>query len=248
MAKLQCRSGLIIGLLWLITGCAGNGFALSQWFDDQSSEQVDSNDSASSQSSVAQQPDNGLRYRAESRDMQSITNPLKSDEIHLYRTPNSLYSPSFSHKSLSDYAEQLTMQLLHSSGNGLQLNGAVGIASFVHFDQSLQRTSALGNQLAELLIAEVQAFGVAVVDFKSTGAVTVSSSGDLVFSRHAQYLMTGSDMAYLLSGTLIQSEKGVKVNARIFSTQTKVVVASASVMIPHFVVESLQTKTVVIAE
>ena len=104
----------------------------------------------------------------------------------------------------------------------------------------------LGNQLAEMFIGEVQEYGMSVVDFKLTGGINVQADGDFVFSRDSRALARELAVDYVLSGTLIENEKGVKVNARIVSMNNRVVVSSASLFIPHFVVEQLNPKYVVL--
>jgi TolB-like protein len=98
------------------------------------------------------------------------------------------------------------------------------------------------------MIAEVQSFGVPVIDFKTTDFISVGSAGDLVFSRDAKRLKGQQPVDFVLSGTMIQNEKGVRVNARIINLQSKVVVSSASIMIPHFLVDSLQPNYVVLGD
>lgn len=55
----------------------------------------------------------------------------------------------------------------------------VGVASFVRLNHSLNESTVLGNQLSEYLIAELQDFGLAIVDFKLAGGITVTPVGIL---------------------------------------------------------------------
>lgn len=151
--------------------------------------------------------------------------------------PSNSYSPRYSHKTLDDYAEQMTMELMDKA-RVLQAESRVGVASFVNFDASLQTTNPLGNQLAESFIKEVQAFGLAVVDYKMMDHINVAADGDKVFSRNARKL-DDADVDFVLSGTMHRDEKGVRVNARIVSMEDRRVVATARGFIPHFVVNSV---------
>jgi TolB-like protein len=110
----------------------------------------------------------------------------------------------------------------------------------VRLDRSLQQTNILGNQLAEYFISEMQQFGLAVVDFKMTSTLNVTQRGDFVFSRDALKLAKNMKMDHMLSGTMIDKSKGVQINARIISIENGRVVASASVLIPHFIAQSLR--------
>ena len=181
----------------------------------------------------------GLGYRPDSRD--AMRDRL-SGTAEVYVTPKTLFNPPFSHKGLEGYAEQLTMALMNNA-QGLSRKSMVGVASFVELDSSLQNTSVLGNQLAELLITEVQQFGVPVIDYKMMDEICIEDNGDIVFSRSG-WDVSSSGVDYVLAGTLIRNEKGVKVNARIVRVGPNVVVSSASSFIPHFVVASLTPNVV----
>lgn len=159
--------------------------------------------------------------------------------------PANSYKPKYSHKTVDDYAEQITMQLMAQARN-LNAGSRIGVASFVSFDRSLQNTNALGNQLAESFIKEIQAYGLPVVDFKIMSGIEVRNDGDIVFSRRSREL-SRIDIDYVLSGTMHKNEKGVRVNARIVSLDRKTVVATARGFIPHFVVNEVTPSHVWIA-
>lgn len=175
----------------------------------------------------------------------SSLTPLVSnaDTAGPWQTPSTLFRPSFSHKSLQDYAGQLSMQLLRNSA-GMKKDDLIGVASFVRLDRSLQQTNILGNQLSEYFISEIQQFGLAVVDFKMTGAAKVTARGDFVFSRDSLELAKDMQMDHMLSGTMIDKPKGVQINARIISIDNRRVVSTASVLIPHFIAQSLRPEYV----
>lgn len=162
----------------------------------------------------------------------------EADYMQPWQAPSTLFRPSFSHKSLADYAGQLSMQLLRNSA-GMEKDDLIGVASFVRLDRSLQQTNILGNQLAEYFILEMQQFGLAVVDFKMTSTVNITRRGDFVFSRDSLALAKNMKMDHMLSGTMIDKSKGVQINARIIAIENGRVVASASVLIPHFIAQSL---------
>ncbi|GAC13461.1 FlgO family outer membrane protein [Aliiglaciecola lipolytica] len=243
---MKCTSNmpiLSVAVCLFLSGCASSGASFVDWFsapEKHTPQTVDTTEKL-------EKPDTGIRYRAEPKELIAKQANDNNQPVAVYRAPNTLYQPSFSHKSLADYAEQLTMELVR---NGRQLNTSskVGIASFVNLDNSLTQTTILGNQLAEMLIVEVQSFGVQVIDFKTTSHIGVGASGDMVFSREAGRLSRQLELDYVLSGTLIRSEKGVRVNARIISTSSKVVVSSASLLVPDFVVRSLQPQYVLVGE
>ena len=224
-----------------LTGCATNTVSLPNWFvqEPQTQQAQPVVKEVTREDMLAQK---GIHYLPDSRDGQQRMEHGANDPS-LWLTPKQLYKPDFTHKSLSDYAEQLTMELMGNS-RLLTSQSLIGVASFVRLDSTLNRSNVLGNQLAELFIGEIQQYGVSVVDFKATGDVRVRADGDFVFSRDVRELADDLAIDYVLSGTLIRNEKGVKVSARIVSTRNRVVVSTASLFIPHFVVEELDAKYV----
>jgi len=155
--------------------------------------------------------------------------------------PVQRFNPRFTYKSVQDYAGQLAMALV-KHGNGLGPAAKIGIASFVKLDTSLQNTTILGNQLAEYSISEIQQFGLHVIDFKLMPALEVKANGDIAYSRDVISLANNKQMNHVLSGTMIEREDGIFVNARIIALGSNVVVSSASVLIPHFVAQRTQAR------
>jgi TolB-like protein len=70
--------------------------------------------------------------------------------------------------------------------------------------------------------------------------IKVTSRGDFVFTRDSFELAKNLEMDHMLSGTMIDKPKGVQINARIIAVGNKRVVASASILIPHFITQRLQ--------
>ena len=178
----------------------------------------------------------GLVYTPDSRDRQYQQHvevePGYKDPLHHG------YAPAQTHKRLNDYASQLAMELMDNATR-LTQQDMVGVASFVRLNQSLSDSTVLGNQLSEYLITELQDFGLAVVDFKLAGGITVTPVGDFVLTRDGAALAKQVEMDHVVTGTIIEDDRGVRVNARIVSLENKQVVASANVYIPAFIVMDL---------
>ena len=158
--------------------------------------------------------------------------------------PRHSYQPKYTHKNIGEYAEQLAMELMRQARQ-LDAKSRIGVASFVALDASLQQTNALGNQLAESLMREMQAYGIQVVDYKMMNRINVDQEGDRIFSRN-RFKLRRADMDYVLAGTMHRNEKGVRVNARIVSLDSQSVVASAKGFIPHFIVNEVVPEYVLI--
>lgn len=147
-------------------------------------------------------------------------------------------APQFhmSRKSLSDYVAQLAFKL---AGNQQLAGNKVGVTSFVFFDEQLEQTSSVGNQLAEELSTVLPGYGARVVEYKLTRQITVGPTGDLSLSRNSRKLSDSLGMDYVLTGTMVPTRRGLQINSRVVSTRDNVVIASASTLIPAMVLQQL---------
>lgn len=179
---------------------------------------------------------NGLVYQPDARDKLYAN---ADEELRAWHDPLvSGYQPDHTHKALVDYASQIAMQLM-TNAHEIEPDDLIGVASFVRLNASLRDTTVLGNQLSELLITEIQSYGLGVVDFKMAGDITVTPQGDLAMRRSGQRKPQKLAMDHILTGTLIEEPRGVRVNARIVSTSKNQVVASTTLLIPAFMVTQL---------
>jgi TolB-like protein len=140
-------------------------------------------------------------------------------------------------KPLSDYAADLALQLL-SSMQYQTPKHTIAIASFVHFDQSLNKTNALGNQLSEHMYFQLQRLGISVADVKVSRQIRLGARGDSVM-RRGPYLHFEQQAHCVLTGTMLRDSAGVVVNARVIHLQSKTVLASGQIHIPNFVLAAL---------
>ncbi len=214
-----------------LSGCAGQPKSGYFWFGND-----DEVPPPAGQAQVRPPEDSGLEYRPDSRDIEMYR---VQQNVRGYRDPlQTGFTPGMTHKALNDYAASLAMALMDGS---VQVNTdeLIGIASFVRLNRSLRETTVLGNQLSEYLIAELQQYGLGVVDFKLANSLDVTDYGDLALSREGRRIAKRMEMDHILTGTLVEQPRGVNVNARIISIDQQRVVASANVFIPAFVVTSL---------
>ncbi len=170
-----------------------------------------------------------------------LTRPLLPSEFPPAVDTGMAYSayPSLNHskKQLTDYASQLGFKLAAFDA----LKGArVGVTSFVEFDDNLQTSNPLGNQFAEAMVSTLPQHGVVVVDFKLTRKITVSKTGDFSMSRNIRELSDKSGMDYILTGTLVTTRRGVQVHSRVISVRSQQVIASATTLLPHLVLQQIQ--------
>lgn len=136
--------------------------------------------------------------------------------------------------AINDVVKGLAYQMLDSS-SFVSPKTPIAVASFVNLED-LESTNWLGNQLSESFIHEFQRHGLIVVDFKTTGHIRVTKEGDYAFTRDWKELPDRQIIDYVVSGTMIERDGGVMVNARMIGMQSRVVVASSQSFIPAWVI------------
>jgi TolB-like protein len=136
--------------------------------------------------------------------------------------------------AINDVVKGLAYQMMESS-SFVNPKTPIAIASFVNL-KDLESTNWLGNQLSESFIHEFQRHGLIVVDFKTTGHIRVTPDGDYTFTRDWKELPERQIIDYVVSGTMMEQDGGVMVNARMIGMQSRVVVASAQSFIPAWVI------------
>lgn len=142
-----------------------------------------------------------------------------------------------SRKELLDYAAQAAFKLAAFDG----LRGAkVGVTSFVEFDPTLRQTNAVGNQFAEAMVSLLPQYGIDVIEYKLTRGITVSAGGDLALSRDIKALHANVGMDYILTGTVVTTKRGLQIHSRVVSVGQQKVIAAASTLIPHLVLQQIQ--------
>lgn len=143
--------------------------------------------------------------------------------------------PSFhTHVMVSDYSERLANDLFKNL-HVKRLESPIVIAPFVEYDASLQKTNSLGRILSEHLVNDMNQLNVPVIDLHLMHGFMVNKEGEFVFSRNPDDFYHEGELKYVLSGVLIENERGVIVNARIMNFENQRVLSSASILIPLYV-------------
>jgi TolB-like protein len=152
--------------------------------------------------------------------------------------PSKLFIPEEHFVLVKDYAQQVAFDLYNKLSTGKRL-GAIAVTSYVQFDSTLDTTNALGNQMAEFLMTEMQSLGMPLADHKLTGKIRVSPDGDSVFSRDLSQLKQSQDIMYVLSGTMIVNSNGVILISRIVNLESNRIVASNSKLLPGWLISGM---------
>lgn len=142
-----------------------------------------------------------------------------------------------SQKRLQHYAEQLAYQL--ASSETLQGQRIV-ISSFVDLDEGLNQSNPLGNQLSEILRTVMPQYGMVVIEHKLTNAIWVGPQGDFAMSRDTRLLANQLEMDAVLTGTMIATDRGMEIHARIVAVDSQQISGTASGFIPHTVLNQIR--------
>ncbi|GHF00280.1 FlgO family outer membrane protein [Thalassotalea profundi] len=155
--------------------------------------------------------------------------PLQNKQ-EILQVPTAFHS----HIRVSDYAERLATDLVKGLAN-YQINSPIAIISFVEYDDTLRKTNTLGRMLSESLITEMGAFHLPIIDLHLLYGFYSDDKDEFVFSRDPNEFYHDDELNYVLSGVMIQSERGIIVNARIMEFSSQRVLSTASVLIPPYV-------------
>ncbi len=158
-------------------------------------------------------------------------------------------APSMAQHSLSgaqhsvlveEYIERMATDLINNLASVNNSNKPViGVTSFVDFNNNLKSVTPFGNRVAEHFINELQRSGFLVADYKVRDTISIANNGDLVFSRNTNELNAESTMTHVLAGNIMYQEKGLKIIARVVDFDNKWVIASSSVFMPYFVLDTI---------
>lgn len=139
--------------------------------------------------------------------------------------------------TLADYVAKMSQQMIKSA-KYVNPRTPIGVASFVSLE-NLRKTSPFGMQLAESFVFEMQQNGLSVIDYKATGFIRITPTGDFVYSRNTRELPKRQPIEYLLVGTYSRTLSGYMVNARLVGARSKVVVASGQQLVPVSIYDSV---------
>lgn len=140
------------------------------------------------------------------------------------------------HQKVDDYTDRLAYNLIRNL-RSKKIDQPIVVTSFVHFDDTLKNSSKLGNLVSESLIGNMQKHDVPVIDIHLMGGIDITPTGDHVFSRNSDDILYAGEITYVLSGVLVENERGFTINARIMELETKKIISTASTFIPTFVID-----------
>ncbi len=148
---------------------------------------------------------------------------------------SAIIRPVLDNNNIHYHVEQLAQQLFASS-KGFHSNRSIAVGTLLPSAGIGAKTpmalNPMGHQIQESLVTIAAQLGLRVVEFKSTGIVTLKDNMDIMLTRHVNLLQNKVDIDYFLTGTYSEQEDSLVVNIRLIDVQTKNIVAAATGFIP----------------
>jgi TolB-like protein len=149
--------------------------------------------------------------------------------------PRVAYQPELDDRSLHAHVEQLARQLFDTT-NAFDVSRPVIVGTFLPADSLGAEENAnivsYGLQLQESLTTFATQAGLNVVEFKTLPSVKVNQSADIMLSRSVEDLSERVAADYMLTGTYVQQESNLMVNARLIRIFDKTIIAAATDYVP----------------
>ncbi|MBQ9274049.1 MAG: hypothetical protein IJ228_04485 [Succinivibrio sp.] len=108
----------------------------------------------------------------------------------------------------------------------------IAVTSFVDTD-TYEDAGYLGRELGELFVHELDRRSVPVSEFKTTGHISVTEEGEIIYSRNWRKIAKQAMVQHVLGGTITRNDKGVVLVARVIDMNNVTVLGSATGFIPY---------------
>ena len=150
-------------------------------------------------------------------------------------------SQNNSSKYIKEISYSLAKQLNQSGYSRYIKTKTLVILSIVEL-KNYKKTSELGKRISEDLIYNMQNFGYKILDYKASNSIVIDKNGEYLFSRAMKDLKKQRNVTYALSGTYTRYRDSLAINCRIIDIKTSIVVATASLTIPRYILQKIDKK------
>lgn len=165
------------------------------------------------------------------------------DEIKMAKQANenqenstsNLFKPGTNFQSLGEYTEQM-VYVIFDKLSMHNVDKAIAVPPFISSIPNTASDSKLNIELAELFIADMQNIGLPVAENILTYA---DPSEESDFLNTIAYIQNNEEVGYILKGTIRENDKGIMIYAKIINVESKVIIASTSKLIPHYLLAKL---------
>lgn len=150
-------------------------------------------------------------------------------------TPREHYQPATEEGMLHKHIEKLARQLFDTA-NLVDTTQPVIVGTFLPANslkpEEDSNLMAFGIQLQESFATLSAQAGLNVIEYKSLPGVMITDNADIMLSRNLTKLKSKIQAQYLLTGTYVQQENSLIVNAKLISVNDRSLVAAATDYLP----------------
>lgn len=136
---------------------------------------------------------------------------------------------------------------LFSSAKNIKLNQSVAVGTFLPVslinDESMLEQRRIGLQIQESFITLGTQAGLKIIEYKTMSSIKIQQGSDVMLSRNIQNLQTDINAQYFLTGTYLEQDNSIVVNARLIELSSQNVVAAATDYIPAVSMKSKENIT-----
>lgn len=150
-------------------------------------------------------------------------------------------------KNVNHYVKWLTQDLF--SNIDIPNNREIFIVSDIALlDSDLNKTNHFGRQVTEAIIHEVNRTGFSVIDMKTSGFMRMTEAGDLFFqTEDYQEMAQATNARNIITGTMTRHRGGYLINLRAVVLESRMLISSAQILVPHDVVDSVLEEDVLLS-
>jgi len=120
-----------------------------------------------------------------------------------------------------------------------------GVTNFTYAESDLKTAPRYSFHIAESIQHELHMFGINVIEYKSTGALSVTPQGDFFLSRDFKQLKVSAPINYIVTGTVSALNDEVLINAKVVGVESMAVVASAQSSIPSELLSRFEERSTI---
>lgn len=132
---------------------------------------------------------------------------------------------------LSEIVSKMADQLLYNFPVKYH-NESIALTSIVDL-KNHKETNWLGQTISEQFIHELHIRKLRIIDFKLTGNIQLTQTGEFALTRDWKKLNKNIDVQRILTGTMSRNEEGIIINVRIVNVNSNLVESTSSAFIPH---------------
>ena len=147
------------------------------------------------------------------------------------------------HDGVFDAVRNITTRLL-ASCREVDASTPIAVTNLTASTSQYDKANALSYAMSDALMHELFRHNLNVLDFKLANQIRISEDGDFALSRDFLELANELPINYILTGTLVEQDKGFLVNLRLVDAKSRALAGSAQGFVTRQTAASLVDSTV----